>query len=194
MANFFSSITLTEVIGLGMILAAIWLIKVMAKKEKENYFRGVALFVFFLAAFVYVNQSDTSKWTLTDIKNRFFPSKITDLKYRVTEGMKGNQEYTRYVFLEPLPRLDVSMNKTGVYFHITNPASVNRVLKTLNLPLVNEGTKELSSITGSQYDTSLYRWEDYGLGILELEKTLGRNRDSLTTYHTIVHITIYRRY
>lgn len=194
MASFFSSISLTEIIGVGMVLAALWLIKIIAKKEKENFFRGIALFVLFLAAFVYINHSDTSKWTLTDIKDRFFPTKIADLNYRMEEGLKANQEYTRYIFSAPFPRLDVSMDKNGVYFDIKNPASVNRVLKTLNLPLLKEGVPELSSITGSKYDTSLYRWEKYGPGILELEKSLGRNRDSLTTYHTIIHITIYRRY
>jgi len=194
MANLFSSISLTEIIGLGLILAAIWLIKIIAKKEKENTFRGLVLFIFFLAAFFYINHSDSSKWTLSDIKNRFFPSKITNLKYSKTEGVKDNNEYTRYIFSAPLPRLDVSMDKNGVYFHIKNPASVNRVLKTLNLPLLKEGAQELSSITGSNYDTSLYRWEKYGPGVLELEKSLGRNRDSLATYHIIVHLTIYRRY
>jgi hypothetical protein len=86
------------------------------------------------------------------------------------------------------------MDKTGKYFHIKNPASINRILRFLNLPEVEEGIPELGSITKSRFDLSQYRWDNYPPGILTIEKVLCPDTDSLVTFHCIITLTINNRY
>jgi hypothetical protein len=194
MEKYLHLISLSDIAGIFLIIALFWLVRVLAKKENENIFKAIILLLFFLAIFLYLNQSDSNKLTISDLKNNFFPSKTIEIKYRVVRGVANRNEYIKYVFNKPYPTLSVKMDKSGSYFNIVNPESVNKVLRYLDLPEVKEGVPELSSVTGSAYDTSQYRWEKYPRGILILEKTLCRSGDSLTVSHCILVITIHLRY
>ena len=70
---------------------------------------------------------------------------------------------------------------------------MNKVLTMLGLPPVKAGAKELSSITGRATDVNHYRWDDYPLGTLTLERGLCQNKDSLERYHCIVFISVQGR-
>jgi hypothetical protein len=194
MEKYLHLISLSDIAGIFLIIALFWLVRVLAKKENENIFKAIILLLFFLAIFLYLNQSDSNKLTISDLKNNFFPSKTIEIKYRVVRGVENRNEYIKYVFNKPYPTLSVKMDKSGSYFNIVNPESVNKVLRYLDLPEVKEGVPELSTVTGSAYDTSQYRWEKYPRGILILEKTLCRSGDSLTVSHCILVITIHLRY
>jgi len=194
MEKYLQLISLSDIAGIFLIFALFWLVKVLTKKENENIFKAIILLLFFLAVFLYLSQSDSNKFTISDLKNNFFPSKTIEIKYRIEQGVINRNEYIKYVFKKPYPTLSIKMNKNGSYFIIVNPESVNKVLRFLDLPEVKKGVPELSSITGSAYDASQFRWEKYSRGILTLEKTLCRSGDSLTMDHCISVITIQLRY
>lgn len=194
MEKYLHLISLTDIVGVFLILALFWLVRVLAKREPENIFKAIILLLFFIAIFLYLSQSDSNKLTISDIKNNFFPGKTINIKYRVEQGVRDRNEYIRYVFTKPYPSLSVKMDKIGQYFNIVNPEPVNKVLRFLDLPETKKGVPELSSVTGSIYDTSQYRWDKYPRGILILEKTLCRSGDSLTRNHCILTLTIYLHY
>jgi len=194
MEKYLQLISLSDIAGIFLIFALLWLVRVLTKKENENIFKAIILLLLFLAIFLYLSQSDSNKLTISNLKNSFFPSKTIKIKYRVERGVINRNEYIKYVFKKPYPILSVKMDKSGSYFNIVNPESVNKVLRFLDLQELKEGVPELSSITGSAYDASQFRWEKYPGGILILEKTLCRSGDSLTMDHCISVITIQLRY
>ena len=49
--------------------------------------------------------------------------------------------------------------------------SVNRALEATNLPKVSGAVPEWSSITGSRYHRTIYRWTDYPRGELRVERS-----------------------
>jgi hypothetical protein len=192
MANFLESLTLTHVIGLLLILVSLWLIKIIIKKERRNVFMGMLLFLFLLATFLYLDLKVPEKWAFSDLKETLFPSKQTEIKYSVKQWSTLNNTFTRYTFKKPYPRLGVTLDERGKYFHLKNPGALNRVLKFLNIPEVEEGVQELASLTGSKDDVSRYRWDDYPLGVMVVEKTLSQNKTSLETHQALWRITITR--
>jgi hypothetical protein len=194
MEKYLQLVSLSDIAGIFLIFALLWLVRVLAKKENENIFKAIILLLFFLAIFLYLSQNDSNKLTISNLKNSFFPSKTIKIKYRVVRGVVNRNEFVKYVFAKPYPILSVKMDKNGSYFNIVNPESVNKVLRFLDLPELKEGVSELSSVTGSVYDTSHYRWDKYSRGILILEKTLCRSGESLTMSHCILGITIQQLY
>jgi hypothetical protein len=194
MEDLITSISLSDVVGLFLLLSSIWLIKIVLRRENENLMRGLVVFLLFLAVFLYLNQSPTRKWTVSDLKDRFFPQSIPPIHYRMETGTLENFEYVKYIFSDPLPPVSLSMTGSGRTFRINNLGPVNRVLRHLKLPEINRGTMEQAALTGSRMDARIYRWEDYPRGLMILEETLIQQRSSLKTYHGIVQITIRKRY
>jgi hypothetical protein len=113
MANFFESLSLTHIIGLLLILVSLWLIKIIVKKESRNVFRGMLLFLFLLATFLYLDLKAPEKWTFSDLKETFFPTKQTEIKYNCKQWSTQQNTFTRYTFQEPYPRLGVSLDEKG---------------------------------------------------------------------------------
>ncbi|MBD3414947.1 MAG: hypothetical protein GF421_11015 [Candidatus Aminicenantes bacterium] len=195
MGELIASITLPEALALLLFLSSFWLIKILIKGERENFIRGVILFLFLLLGLLYLNQSEAKKITLSDVKSAVFPQKETLYVYTIEKGqLPSRGEYTRYIFKDPKPRLDLKMDSSHRYFHMENPSSLNKVLKELDLPELNSGTRELASLTGSQNDLSIYRWDDYPPGILIMEKTTCVDKSSVTRYHCLSVLTLIARY
>jgi hypothetical protein len=185
-------LTLTKIIGLLLFLASLWLLRIILKNDRRNLFRGVILFLFFLTVLLYINQSDTYKITVADVRDMIFPVRPLELNYYVREGKGAAGNITTYYFEDPQPRLNLTLDANGTHLHITNPDSLNRVLSGLQLPLVKTGARELSSLTGSQLDAMLYRWDDYALGTLIVAKTIYQNKETLESYPCISNIQIHR--
>ncbi len=184
-------ITLSKALGAALFLASIWLMTIIIKKQRHNLFRGMLFFLFMLLAFLYVTESDNSNLTLNGLIHQFFPTKPLELNYRTASFQKsdGTKEIV-YYFDEPRPRLKVSLDDKGKYSHITNPESLNRVLRQLGLPEVKTGARELASITGSHLHGSIYQWRNYPHGLLTVEKTRYQNRDALVAYDCVAKISI----
>ena len=185
-------LTLTKIIGVLLFLASFWLLRIILRNDRRNLFRGVILFLFFLTVLLYINQSDKHKISLADVRDMAFPEQPLELDYYVIQGKGNASGITTYYFRNPQPRLKVKVDDNGKHLHITNPDSLNRVLSALKLPEVKTGARELASITGSQLHASLYRWEDYPLGILIVEKTIYQNRETLESFPCISNIQIRR--
>ena len=185
-------LTLTKIIGILLFLASLWLLRIILKNDRRNLFRGVILFLFFLTVLLYINQTDTHKITVADIRDMVFPVHPLELNYIVRQGKGNASNITTYYFEDPQPRLNLTLDDNGTHLHITNPNSLNRVLNGLKLPIVKTGARELSSITGSHLDAMLYRWDDYALGTLIVAKTIYQNKETLESYPCVSNIQVHR--
>ncbi|MFQ5721627.1 MAG: hypothetical protein ACE5GI_03975 [Candidatus Aminicenantales bacterium] len=104
------------------------------------------------------------------------------------------ENYIRYVFQEPRPKLILSLDEKGKYLNLKDISPLNKVLKQLGLPPVNSGAPELASITGSRFDINHCRWDNYPKGILIIERTQCKNKKTYQTYHCLATLTIKHRY
>jgi hypothetical protein len=193
MQDILGQITLVNILSVMLLIASIWLLVIIVQKKTGYMFRGMVFFLFVLLALIYFQQSDAKKYTFSDIKLALFPEKTLTLNYR-TQEHSYRDIIVRYVFEEPLPKIPVSMDKDGKYFHITNITVINEILSRMGLPLVKKGAQELISITGSSSDKNIYRWEDYPKGILIIGRTICKNKQTLETYNCLASITIKKKY
>ncbi|MDH4273006.1 MAG: hypothetical protein OEW18_13620 [Candidatus Aminicenantes bacterium] len=180
-----------------ILLGAIWIFRIVVKREHENLIRAGLIVVLLSVVFLFLqkNKSETITWgdVGAQIKETFFPEKMPNYVYHKDEDMAGRRRYTRYYFESPGPALSLSLDPKTQYFHIKNVYSVNRILEYLGLPKVKKAVPELASLTGSRNDITLYRWEDYPLGILTIERAICQDRDRLDSYQCIVSIMILQR-
>lgn len=193
MQDLLEQITLVNILSVLLLIASIWLLVIIVQKKTGYMFRGMVFFLFVLLALIYFQQSDAKKYTISDIKSALFPKKSLTLNYHTEENSQRGT-VARYVFDEPIPRIPVSMDADGKYFHITNIKAINEILSRMGLPQVKKGAQELVSITGSDSHKNLYRWDDYPKGILILERTICKNKQTLETFNCLVTITIRQKY
>jgi len=195
MGDFIASITLPEAISFLLFLSSFWLLKILIKGEKENFIRGVILFLFLLLGLLYLNQSEAKKITLSDVTSHLFPKKEQEYNYTIEKGHSNRMgEYTRYVFKDPKPKLNFKMDDSHRYFHMVNPSSLNKALQELGLPELDSGTKELASITDSRNDLFIYRWDDYPPGILIMERGTCIDKSQVNRYHCLSVLTVIERF
>ncbi|MBN1224440.1 MAG: hypothetical protein JXB23_14425 [Candidatus Aminicenantes bacterium] len=192
MHGFFAQITLINILSVLLFIASIWILVIIIGKKSGYMFRAMVFFLFVLLALIYLQQSEAKKYTLNDLKLAVFPTSTPNYHYDFVRD--DGDVVARYTFHDPKPRISLSMDPSGKYFHINNTASVNSILDYLKLPRVKSGVKELAFVTGSSYDINLYRWEDYSRGILILERTLCRSKRNLETFICVDRITIKKRY
>lgn len=188
---------LKNIILVLLLLCVIWIIRVVVKREYENLLRAALIFLLLGAVFYYLQRTESETLTFADIraqiKATFFPEKAPNYIYNKEEGVSGRNNYIRYYFESPGPKLSLTFDTKTQYFHIKDVYSVNRILEYLGLPKVNSAVQELASITGSRNDLTLYRWEDYPLGPLTIERGICQDRDRLESFQCIVSIMIWRR-
>jgi hypothetical protein len=188
--------TLKYIFLVLLLLCVIWLIKIIAKKEMENLIRAILLAILFLAAFLYLQQQKIERITYdyvkAQVKRTFFPEKPLHFVYYKEEGRAGTKTYVRYTFESPGPKLYVTMDADQKYFHFHDVYELNRVLEYIGLPKVQMPVPELASITGSRNDINLYRWANYPLGTLTIERQICQNRNTLESYQCIQSIMIGR--
>lgn len=183
-------------------LTIIWIIKIVVKREFETLFRAILVSVFFGVILLYLNQTKLEMISWKSVRQEIFPERAETLTYVKNEGFQDGIKYIRYFFPAPTsdgsdagpsPRLNLSLDKNGRHYHITDIEPVNKVLTMLGLPPVKAGARELASITGRSTDVNQYRWDDYPLGVLILERGLCQNKDSLERYHCVVFISVQGR-
>ncbi|MBN2409705.1 MAG: hypothetical protein JXE07_08205 [Candidatus Aminicenantes bacterium] len=180
-----------------ILICAIWTFRIIVKREHENLLRAGLILILLGVIFFFLQKTESETITFGDIraqiKDTFFPEKVPNYVYHKEESVNRNRRYTRYFFESPGPALSLRLDAKTQYFHIKNVRSVNRILEYLGLPQVKTAVQELASLTGSRNDLMLYRWEDYPLGILTVERGICQDRDRLDSYQCIVSVMILQR-
>lgn len=180
-----------------ILICAIWVFRIVVKREYENLIRTGLILVLLIAVFVFLQKTESETITFGDvgaqIRETFFPEKTPNYVYHKEEGVAQQRRYMRYYFEVPGPALSLKLDPKTQYFHIQNVSSVNRILEYVGLPKVKTAVQELASLTGSRNDINLYRWDDYPLGILTIERGICQDRDRLDSYPCIVTIMLLER-
>ncbi len=192
MKDFLGMISLTTAASILLILAAIWLIILIIRKQHEYIFRSMLIMLLLLMGLIFLRQHEAGKITWPEIKIRLFPGKPPVYNYTVKKAYIGNKLETRYVFQDPKPKLSLKLNSSGDYFHISDIKPINDTLEHLKLPRVEKAVPELASLTGARGDVNLYRWEDYPLGVLTIERALCQEENSLEVYHGIITLRVLK--
>lgn len=188
---------LRNIVLVLLFLCLVGIIRIVVRREFENLIRTALILLLLGGVLYYLETTETETITLADIsaqiKAKFFPEKAPDYVYHKEEGQAGRTSYTRYYFESPGPKLSLDYAAKTQDFNIKDVYSVNRILVYLGLPKVKAAVPELASLTGSRNDLTLYRWEDYPLGQLTIERGICQDRDKLESYQCIVSIMIARR-
>lgn len=192
MNDILGMISLTTAASVLLILAAVWLIILIIKRQHEYIFRAMLIMLILLLGLIFLRQHEAGKLTWPEIKLKIFPEKSVEYNYTVRKTFSRGQQVTRYVFNEPQPKLSLRLDTSGTYFHISDLTPINKALKHLNLPEVEKAVPELASITHNKRDTNFYRWENYAGGALVLERMLCQDPETLEVYQGIATIRILR--
>jgi hypothetical protein len=178
-----------------LVLSLFSLVRILVHKERHALARALIVSAALGTVLYGLNTVKTEKVSLSlgQLKRLVFPTKTENWEYIEDKGAFQGLPQTRYIFPEPGPELSLTMDAQGGTFAITDVGPVNAVLEYLGLPTVAAGVPELSTITGSSLDLNIYRWEDYPLGVLILERGLCRKLNALNTYHCIMSITVRSR-
>jgi hypothetical protein len=192
MNDILGMISLTTAASVLLILAAIWLVILIIKRQHEYVFRAMMIMLILLLGLIFLRQHEAGKLTWPEIKLNLFPGKPVVYNYKESKTYTRGKQQTRYVFNEPQPKLSLRLDPSGTYFHITDLKPINNMLKHLNLPEVEEIVPELASITHSKRDTNMYKWENYAGGTLILERMLCQDPESLEVYQGVANIRILK--
>ncbi|MGA2533335.1 MAG: hypothetical protein ABSG19_09895 [Candidatus Aminicenantales bacterium] len=174
-------------------LSVLWVIVCVVRNDTATLVRALIVTVLFGVAFYYLNQTKLPTLTVRGIKEDLFPPKPIHASFEKRTAYINGVERTIYSFAEPGPELTLSMEGGGSNLSITDIEPLNRLLRYVGLPPVKRGARELSAITGVSLDTDKYRWEDYALGILIIERGICRNVATTNTYPCVETITIIAR-
>jgi hypothetical protein len=165
----------------------------MIKQQYEYLFRASMTLIFVFLIFIFFQRNQIGDWDAYVLKEKIFPEKLPPLNYLLERGSLTSDIRLHYVFQDPKPKLNLTLDKKGKHLHLWNISSLNAVLKSLGLPPVQSGVPELSSITGSRWDTGHYRWDNYPLGVLIIIRGLCRKVKNFQSYHCLSTLTIQQR-
>lgn len=174
-------------------LSVVWVIGCLVRNDMATIVRALIVMVLLGITFYYLNQTKLQTLTYKAVKNDLFPPKALHLSFEKHESTLAGALRTVYTFAEPGPELVLKMEEGGKYLTILDIDPLNRVLEYMGLPPVKRGVRELAAITGSALDTDKYRWEDYKLGIMTIERGICHNVATISTYPCIQTITIDAR-
>jgi hypothetical protein len=174
-------------------LAVLWIIVIVVRNDMQTIIRALIVAALLGLGLYYVSNTKLEKLSYRAIKEELFPVKSRAYTYEKREGQVGGAPITAYLFDDPGPPLSVAMIEGGKYMAIKDVRSVNAVLAYLGLPPVEKGVPELASLTGRTIDADKYRWDDYELGILLLDRGICRDLTAAQSFTCIARITITAR-
>jgi len=174
-------------------LAIVWVILCVIRNDMATIVRALIVMILLGIVFYYLSQTKVQTLSYKSIKNDLFPPKALHVIFEKRDSYVSGSLVTTYLFAEPGPELVLSMEEGGKYLTIKDIDPLNRVLQYVGLPPVKTGVRELAAITGSGLDTDKYRWDDYELGILTIERGICRNVATTSTYPCIQAISVQRR-
>ena len=172
-------------------LAVLWIIVIIVKNDMQTIIRALIVAALLGLGLYYLDHTKLEKLSFAAVKNDLFPVEERAYTFQKTESQTvGGGTTTTYVFQEPGPLLSLSLMEGGKYMAIKDLRTVNMVLEHLGLPPVDKGVPELASITRNTLDADKYRWDDYRLGVLTIERGICRDMSTAQTFPCIARITI----
>ena len=190
MKDILGMISLTTAASVLLILAAIWLVVLIIKRQHEYVFRAMMIMLILLLGLIFLRQHEAGKLTWPEIKLKILPEKPVVYNFTKEKAYVDGKQETQYIFLEPQPKLSLKLDSTGNYFHISDIKPINGMLKHLGLPTIEEPVPELISITGSKRHTNMYKWENYAAGTLIIQRTICQNPRTLEVYQGVAVVRI----
>jgi len=199
--------TVKAIATILLAIDVIWLIYILFKGYTESLVRTIVAGLVLGVVLYYLQTTSLQYLSFKAVKNDLFPPDIPQYSYLRTEEDNQYSHRIIYTFMltpsesalertvevPPPPELKLEMDPGGQTFTLGDPESLNFVLEQLNLPLVNKGVPELSTITGNRHDQGIYRFDDYPLGTLTVERSLYQNKKVALSYHCISRIIIDSR-
>lgn len=189
-------VSILKIVFIALLAFALFrLVRVLIHKEKESIAWALIVCAA-LGAVVYgltTIKAEKISLSVAQVKKLLFPTRSEEWEFIEVKSQYQGRPQTRYTFPEPGPRLSLELDGRSGTLNLVDVDPLNAVLDYLGLPPVEEGVEELTVITGLQRDINTYRWDDYPLGVLIVERGLCRNLDDLDTYHCISRITIQPR-
>jgi|YelNatPaOPRAMG01_1025707.scaffolds.fasta_scaffold135013_2 hypothetical protein len=188
-----SDIAIARTVVLVILAAALLALFIsLIRREWDNVLRSVIFALIFAGLFVFFQHTKMEHLTIAELKKELGLAKAPEYVFIKEEGQDLYKQTVRYFFPEPGPRLNLTIDESGRYLHLDKIDEINRVLDYLGLKKVTHGVKELASLTGSQLDVNLYRWDDYPDGILTIERAICRDKRTFNSYNCLQSITLTR--
>ena len=174
-------------------LSVLWIIVIVVKNDMQTIVRALIVAALLGLGLYYVNQTKLERLSFRAIKEELFPVQAGTYTFHKREGSMGDRTVTDYIFDDPGPPLSLVLIQGGKYMAIQDVRGVNAVLRQLGLPPVEDGVPELASLTGRTLDADKYRWDDYALGVLLIERGICRNMNAAQTFTCIARISLTGR-
>ena len=171
-------------------LAIVWIIVIVVRNDMQTIVRALIVAALLGLGLYYVNHTKLQTLSYSAIKDELFPVEKRAYTYRKQESQAPGTNVTTYVFSEPGPPLSLGLMEGGKFMAIKDLRTVNQVLADLGLPPVTHGVPELAAVTGKSLDSDQFRWDDYKLGVLQIERGLCRDMTSAQTFPCIARITV----
>jgi hypothetical protein len=173
-------------------LSIFWVVVCVVRNDTATVVRALIVTVLLGVVFFYLNQTKIQTVSWKSVKDDLFPPKPINASYQKTETVINGVPQTIYAFADPGPELVLSMDDGGKTLSVTDIDAMNRILQYVGLPPVSRGAPQLSTVTGSNLDTDKYRWDDYPLGTLVVERGICRNITTANTFNCVQAITVIR--
>jgi len=110
------SITLTAIVSILLLLSSIWLLVILLRRQNEYIFRALLVFLFFLSALIYLQQSESSKLTLYDIKNKILPERTQIYNYHIEKGDTSQRNSHNMYLMTQDPNLNsLEMTQDNIF-------------------------------------------------------------------------------
>jgi len=195
--------TAITVVTVLLAVCVIWLVYIIIRGHTESLVRTIIFIILLGVILGYLQNTKLPVLSFKAIKNDLFPPSIPQYTFTVQEQDSPYSHRVIYRFITNTlendpnapspPELKLDMDPNGRTFTIRDIESLNLILDQLSLPRVSHGVQELFALTGNQTDVGIYRWDDYPLGTLIVERTIFQKRDSLQSYHAIASIIVDSR-
>ena len=174
-------------------LSILWIVVIVVKNDMQTIVRALVVAALLGLAYYYLGQTKLEQLSFQAVKEDLFPLKARAYVFERREGTAGGSPSTMFIFQDPGPPLSLSLQKGGKYTIIKDLRTVNSVLEYLQLPPVAAGVPELAALTGKTNDADKYRWDDYALGVLLIERGICHDMTSTESFTCISRITVRAR-
>lgn len=174
-------------------LAILWIVIIVIRNDMETIIRALVVAALLGLGLYYVSHTKLESLSFRAVKEDLFPVRARAFTFQKRDSLLDGRTVTVYVFDDPGPALSLVMLEGGKYMAVEDVRLVNLVLQKIGLPQVEAGVPELASVTHRTLDADKFRWDDYPLGVLLIERGICRDMTTTETFTCIARITVSPR-